>query len=511
MKKKGFTLIELLAVIVILTVVALVSIPLVTKVIEEVRKNAAVHSALVYIDAVENYMVTSDLNENKYNNLAKNNKYFIIDESSLLDEDADEEINQLFLKDFIKVKGTYPEDGYVIIGDKNIVDSAVFLINGYQITCEDNKNCQAVKMEKVEEKDPINWPEVTCLDNVCSSSSILAIIHDDSLTSGYYTFKVNGKTSDGVEETISYPVHLYVLNGNQVIDKETFYGDENDVSDGTNYAQNMVIVKVNGDLTIAENGSIKPYSGVQGGPKGLTIFVTGTLINNGLIENTQGAYAESENVFLWKNSDESYEYISALGGNGGAGSTAGTNYSYASGKSGNDSPSLRGTGGGGSGGAKGSSYVSGKSGAGGNGTSYSGGAGSGAGTDGGSSLSASNYGGAGTDAVGSEGGSGAGTPAGLAGTNYHNAVGETGTGGLIIIYSNIFINNGQINANGKKGGAGLLGGGSSGGGSINVFYNELINEGTTNVLGGAASKSTNAAARYGGSGGTGTVTFTKID
>ena len=70
--------------------------------------------------------------------------------------------------------------------------------------------------------------------------SILSILEDNSnLTSGYYTFKVDNET---------YPVHMYVLDGDQTISTNTTYGDSYDVGTSNSYAENMVIVKVNGEI-----------------------------------------------------------------------------------------------------------------------------------------------------------------------------------------------------------------------------------------------------------------------
>ena len=49
MKNKGFTLIELLAVIVILSVITLITIPMVMNVIEESKKKALVSSVEVLV------------------------------------------------------------------------------------------------------------------------------------------------------------------------------------------------------------------------------------------------------------------------------------------------------------------------------------------------------------------------------------------------------------------------------------------------------------------------------
>lgn len=52
-----------------------------------------------------------------------------------------------------------------------------------------------------------------------------------------------------------------------------------------------------------------------------------------------------------------------------------------------------------------------------------------------------------------------------------------GTGGLLVIFSNKYDNQGSIEANGVesvKMSSGVPSGGASGGGSINIFYNEFI-------------------------------------
>ena len=62
--KKGFTLIELLAVIVILAIIALISVPIITNVISSSQKKAAIDEAYVYIDAVESNTGLGALDKN---------------------------------------------------------------------------------------------------------------------------------------------------------------------------------------------------------------------------------------------------------------------------------------------------------------------------------------------------------------------------------------------------------------------------------------------------------------
>ncbi len=340
-------------------------------------------------------------------------------------------------------------------------------------------------------------------DVTIEGESILSIINNNNLKSGYYYFVVNGE---------KYPVHMITLDGNQHFTENKTFGDAYDVGTKDTYAQNMVIVKVNGDLEIDKGVTVAPYYTEYGGPKGFTLYVTGKLTNKGTIDNSHGAKAVGQNVYLWKNTDGTYEYVPAVGAVGGARQS----------NSGSGNPGLNGTGrqtgGGGSGSvyhARGS-YAS--SGIGGTGTSYSGGVGSG-----GSSLTGSgslgssdngrNDGGTGGDSVSwsgsgditATGGGGAGNPGGEKASSENN----DGTGGLLTIYANEYENKGTISAVGHNGGTyNGTSGGSSGGGTINIFTNQNIiddNKGIVNISGGAAVGTTK-----GGSGGNGTVTYTQL-
>lgn len=273
------------------------------------------------------------------------------------------------------------------------------------------------------------------------------------------------------------------LNGINTIDKSTLaeniyeFGNKDvDVAKSneegnTEYAQRMVVLKVNGDLTINEGvtlTSCKSDNG-YGGPKGLLVYCTGTLTNNGTIDMTaRGARAEGQNVYLWQNADGNYEYVPAGGANGGA---------VVRDRGGNNGKDgiARQTGGGASG-ARITEVVivdmeevevkvlhiqEAQAEAGGVGTS-----------------SASRRGGNGAVNGGKggkrswAGGDGAGNPLG-------------GTGGLLIIYSQSFYNNGTISSNGSKGYDSKeeqwAGGGGSGGGSINIFYKQISKKGTFEI------------------------------
>ena len=64
---KGFTLVELLAVIVILAIIALIATPIILGVIDTAKEGSAKASALAYIDAVEDYVVISQVTATETN------------------------------------------------------------------------------------------------------------------------------------------------------------------------------------------------------------------------------------------------------------------------------------------------------------------------------------------------------------------------------------------------------------------------------------------------------------
>lgn len=155
--------------------------------------------------------------------------------------------------------------------------------------------------------------------------------------SGLVKMKVNGKTTSEEEEKITYRLDVIehdgdiLLDGTRVPEMEGItlssnvytFGKAKDIATESTYAQNTVVLKVNGDLTIDEGVVATAIGGTYGGPKGLIIYCTGTLTNNGTITMTaRGAKAVGENIYLYKNEDNSYEFVPAFGGGGGGNMTS---------------------------------------------------------------------------------------------------------------------------------------------------------------------------------------------
>ena len=111
MKNKGFTLIELLAVIVILAIIALIATPIILGVIDKAKQGAAEQSANGYINAIENQVMISQL------------------ENGNLIEDG---VYDLPMSN-IEVKGNKPTSGWVEI-EKGIVKDYSMKVNGYTVT-----------------------------------------------------------------------------------------------------------------------------------------------------------------------------------------------------------------------------------------------------------------------------------------------------------------------------------------------------------------------------------------
>ena len=323
-------------------------------------------------------------------------------------------------------------------------------------------------------------------ETTATSESLLKAVEDYDKGNGKYTVTVSDQT---------YNLKMYSIQGNLEIGSNvlTTIGNESDVATSTSdMAKNMVVLKVNGDLTIDENSTLTSYLNKDGygGPKGMFIYCTGTITNNGEISQSgKGSHAEGQNVYLLKCTDGSYEYVPAEGATGGEGYD--TTSSILLGNKGKDG-SERQTGGAGAGNGGVGSYRNiwglhtyyAEGGKGAAGTSYSGG------------ISGMN-GSVSTWYVAGNGWYHSQQPGTDGPSN-----GGYGAGGLLILYGNNVINeeSGVIEASGinikttdvkttKE---------NNGGGSINIFSNTNYNNKGTIEANGS------------GSGGNGTVTINNL-
>ncbi|HPF83698.1 MAG TPA: prepilin-type N-terminal cleavage/methylation domain-containing protein, partial [Bacilli bacterium] len=129
MKRKGFTLVELLAVILVLGIIALISVPIVTNIIKESKIKAAQATTYNYVKAIEDEMALKMLDRtnpavNSFNNNTSTKKLFIGKDSIL---------------DNLKVQGQKPTSGIITLDEDNSIKQADLCVNNYYVMYKSGK------------------------------------------------------------------------------------------------------------------------------------------------------------------------------------------------------------------------------------------------------------------------------------------------------------------------------------------------------------------------------------
>ena len=201
--------------------------------------------------------------------------------------------------------------------DYDIIDNNMSNEDGtvpVTITAHNNKTSHTLTITK-----EFDLQEIETTTSEIVANSLIEAIHNYNLKSG--------KARVQVDDEI-YNLKIYDIQGELYIDSDLSVGTDSDVGTSSSYAQNMVVLRVNGDINIDSNTKLTGYGNIYGGPKGMLIYSTGTTTNNGIITMTaRGAKAEGQNVYIWKNQDNSYEFVPQLGGTGGNGVVSGVRYS----------------------------------------------------------------------------------------------------------------------------------------------------------------------------------------
>lgn len=306
-------------------------------------------------------------------------------------------------------------------------------------------------------------------DRVIICDSIVQGVKQNNLPDGNYIFRVVGNTG-GENETKDYAVEIV-----NYYDDVTYSLDEGQTSKtislgDTTAEYKMLVAKYHKNLNIDSGVTVtaNTYSNGLTYKKGMYICVIGNLTNNGKISMTaRGTYgAEGENLYLWKNNDNSFEYVPK---NGAVGVPAKSPYySGGNGVKGNNGTN-RATGSGGQGASiintnnnAHSSYIGAST----AGSTYSGGNGTGGMVRCNYSALSASY----TAASALQGGNGSAYDAGTntyyfagggagvqggsssycrLGTGSTQTKAENGTGGLLILYANSILNDGKIESNGS--------------------------------------------------------------
>lgn len=132
MKNKGFTLIELLAVIIIIGLIAVITIPKINDSVEDSKRNLAKTSAYQYKKTVEEYLLQQKM---ELNNVKLNGTYGINNNGFLYNDNSTIEIG---------FNGEKPKNGFLTYID-NDLKSGCITLNKYAVTFQ---NGEVTNVEK---------------------------------------------------------------------------------------------------------------------------------------------------------------------------------------------------------------------------------------------------------------------------------------------------------------------------------------------------------------------------
>ena len=132
MKNKGFTLIELLAVIIIIGVIAVITIPKIKDSLESSKKNVAQTSAYGYKKAINEYILNQELSKSK---IKLDGIYNINNEGILYNEETEYNFDN---------EGKKPKNGVLIYSQNELV-SGCLTIDKYKVNFQ---NGEVVNTEK---------------------------------------------------------------------------------------------------------------------------------------------------------------------------------------------------------------------------------------------------------------------------------------------------------------------------------------------------------------------------
>ncbi len=219
--KKGFTLVELLAVIIIIGVIAVITIPKVNNSLEDSKKKLAQTSAFGYKKAVEQYTLDRQINKAR---IYLQGEYNINNDGNLYNENV--EYN-------IEYSGKKPKNGVLTYNENELVSGCITIekykieISNGEITSVEKGTCQYTRMLTRAEK---------ILQH--AASYITAVEGLNKTESGIYSVsELNSQiTYEGEKPTDGWISLVYdATNGNWVWKYSIKYRENEVISyDGTN-------------------------------------------------------------------------------------------------------------------------------------------------------------------------------------------------------------------------------------------------------------------------------------
>lgn len=225
MKNKGFTLVELLAVIIVLGLIAVITVPKINDQVEQSRKNIAKNSAINYQKAVEEYTLHEQMNKN---NIDLNGTYNINEKGILYNKDN---------KYQIEISGEKPKNGNLVYVN-NELTSGCITMSKYAITFE-NGEVKTVNKGVCQYTEIAPIPElVTTGDGLYATTTSGRYVYRGTNPDNYLWLDENGdnnKTSGEIYRIISYePDKTIKVVRNETIGNMAWDEANTRTTDGTN-------------------------------------------------------------------------------------------------------------------------------------------------------------------------------------------------------------------------------------------------------------------------------------
>ena len=148
MKKKGFTLVELLAVIVILSLIALITIPMLLNTVNKSEDSATKRSAENYRRAVKNAIAKENLKGNRYSA-----RECTVIESG--DDKGNLNCSMSSGEDIVikaKLEGTFPKSGTITFVDGEPFRTTLYY-KGVYVVIDDKGNSEIYKIAEENNAD----------------------------------------------------------------------------------------------------------------------------------------------------------------------------------------------------------------------------------------------------------------------------------------------------------------------------------------------------------------------
>ena len=313
--KNGFTLIELLAILIILGIIALITVPIITNTLNDARINTAIDSAYGYVRAVDKLNYSKSLNDD---DILEDGMYTVSELKAL----------------GVSVNGREPSDGWVELEESEVVAFSIkmgdYVITKYrdsEIVCEngdvqpDEATKQQMELQaEISEKVDSYVKAVLAANSSLESETVLLVSDISGITtnvadSGWIHFnKVNN----------SVVVVDYSLTYGDLTANYSSLTDGNYVSTFGETRNKPMIITLGSDVCLTETDCFKVIE-INGG--------TATLLANNNINTStgmQGANGQSYEVAFsgsqyWTSSDININDIYDPSKN----DESGTNYSVA--------------------------------------------------------------------------------------------------------------------------------------------------------------------------------------